>query len=51
MDIDMKDFEEAMKTSVEWFQKNCNPHQRIIIEADGVKLVSDEVAYPLNPVD
>lgn len=28
MESDIKDFKEAMKTAVEWFQKNCNPHQK-----------------------
>lgn len=44
----LKEFEAAMKTAVEWFRENCNPHQRIIIEADGVELVSGEMAFPVE---
>lgn len=46
-----KDFEDAMRPAVEWFQKNCNPHQRIIIEMDGVELVSGEMAFPVDVPD
>ena len=48
---DLKEFEMAMQLAVEWFQKNCNPHQRIIIEADGVELVSGEMAFPVEVPD
>lgn len=51
MEIDMKEFQEAMKTAVEWFQKNCNPNQKIIISGDRVELVSGEMAFPVEPVD
>lgn len=44
-------FHKAMAPAVEWFKKNCNPHQRIIIEADGVELVSGEMAFPVEAVD
>lgn len=47
----LKEFEKAMKTAVEWFRKNCNPHQRIIIEMDGVELVSGEMAFPCEVPD
>ena len=51
METDMKEFQEAMKTAVEWFQKNCNPHQKIIISGDGAELVSGEMGFPIEPVD
>lgn len=47
----LKEFEAAMKTAVEWFRANCNPHQRIIIESDRVELVSGEMAFPVEIVD
>lgn len=43
---ELKEFEKAMEQAVRWFQKNCNPHQRIIIEMGGVELVSGEMAFP-----
>lgn len=46
-----KDFEDAMRPAVEWFQNNCNTHQRIIIEMDGVELVSGEMAFPVDVPD
>ncbi len=48
---DFEEFKKAMKPAVEWFQKNCNPHQRIIIEMDGVELVSGEMAFPVEVQD
>lgn len=47
----LREFEKAMRPAVEWFQKNCNPHQRIIIEMDGVELVSGEMAFSLEVPD
>lgn len=47
----LKEFETAMKPAVEWFRKNCNPHQRIIIESDGVELFSGEMAFPVEIKD
>lgn len=47
----LKEFEAAMETAVKWFQENCNPHQRIIIESDGVELVSGEMAFPVEIKD
>lgn len=47
----ISEFEKAMSPAVTWFHKNCNPHQRIIIEADGVELVSGEMAFPVEVVD
>lgn len=51
MKDDMKEFQEAMEAAVEWFQKNCNPHQKVIISCDGVELVSGEMYFPVEPVD
>lgn len=48
---DLEQFKKAMQPAVEWFQKNCNPHQRIIIEMDGVELVSGEMAFPVEVPD
>lgn len=47
----MEEFMEVMKPAVEWFQKNCNPYQRIIIEMDGVELVSGEMAFHVEVPD
>lgn len=51
MQDNMKEFQEAMKTAVEWFRNNCNPYQKIIISGDGVEMVSGEMAFPVKPVD
>lgn len=48
---DFDGFKEAMKPAVEWLQKNGNPHQRIIIELDGVELLSGEMAFSVEVPD
>lgn len=48
---DMDEFEKATDPAVQWFKENCNPHQRIIIEMDGVELVSGEMGYPTDIPD
>jgi len=46
-----REFTEATRPAVEWFNENCNPHQKIIIEMGGVELVSGEMAYPTEIPD
>lgn len=45
------EFIEAMQPAIEWFNKNCNPHQRIIIEAGSVELLSGDMAFRFEVVD
>ena len=45
-----KEFTEATRPAVEWFNENCNPHQKIIIEMGGVELVSGEMANSTPPI-
>lgn len=48
---DMEEFKKAMEPAIRYFQNNCNPHQRIIIEMDGAELVSGEMAYSVEVPD
>lgn len=50
-EYDLREFKNVMSPAVEWFQKNCNPHQRIIIEMDGAELVSGEISFPVEVPD
>lgn len=47
----MQEFKKAMEPAVEWFKKNCNPHQRVIIEMGGVELVSGDMAFSFEVPD
>ena len=47
----LKEFENNMKTAVEWYRKNCNPNQSIVIDNYGVRLVSDEMFLPIKEKD
>lgn len=48
---DMEEFKKATEPAVKWLKENCNPHQQIIVEMDGVKLVSGDMAYPCEIPD
>lgn len=48
---DIEEFKKAAQPLMEWFQQSCNPHQQIIIEMSGVKLMSVEMAFPLEVPD
>lgn len=46
-----KEFEEALAPAIEWYKKNCDPHQTIIIEAGIARLTSDEMGVPFEVAD
>jgi len=46
-----EEFKKATESAVKWFNENCNPHQRIIIEMGGVELVSGEMAFETEVFD
>lgn len=41
--MDLGELERASKELLEFFVKNCNIHQSIIVDAQGVRVVSDEM--------
>ena len=45
------EFKKAMEPAVKWFNENCNPHQKIIIEMGGEELVSGEMAFSAEILD
>lgn len=47
----LEEFEKALRPAVEWLHKNGCPHDRIIVEYDGVELVSGEMAFPVEVPD
>lgn len=47
----MEDFERVIAPVIEWYKKNCDPHQMIIIEAGVARLTSDEIGIPFETVD
>lgn len=47
----MEEFEKAVAPAIAWYQKNCDPHQAIIIEAGIARLVSDELGVPFETGD
>jgi len=47
----MEDFERVVAPVITWYQKNCDPHQMIIIEAGVARLTSDELGVPFESAD
>lgn len=47
----MEDFERAVAPAIEWYKKNCDPHQMIIIEAGIARLTSNEMGVPFEVAD
>ncbi len=45
MQINQKEFEEAMKPAIAWLNKNTDAHCKIIIDYTGAELVSGENAF------
>lgn len=48
---DLDEFREAVKPAVNWLQKNCSPHHKIIIEMNGAELVGGEMAFSVEVPD
>ncbi len=48
---DLEEFKKVMQPAVEWMQKNCCPHDKVIIQYDGAELVSGEMAFSVEVPD
>ena len=51
MDNDQKMLEELKKVAqplYSWFIENCDFHQSIVIDEDGIKLMSDTIFIPVK---
>lgn len=44
--MDINELKEAARALCDWFKKNCCIHDHIVINADGVKIVSDTMFIP-----
>lgn len=47
----IEQFAELVKPLQQWMLKNYNPHSKIIIEAHGATIVTDELFIPLKVGD
>ena len=45
------ELKESSKPLIDWIKKYGNPHTTIIITEDGVKVVSDELYFPIATLD
>ncbi|MGP1365878.1 MAG: hypothetical protein ACTTKW_00965 [Schwartzia sp. (in: firmicutes)] len=46
--MDMREFKKVCLPVAEFMQKNCSPHEAIIITGEQVKLVSEEIGFPVS---
>lgn len=47
--MDCKEIEKQIKEIVEWMNKNCSPHDVIVITSDRFDLLQGTVGKPIEP--
>lgn len=48
---DMEEFKKAAQPLIEWVNKNCNPHERVVVEMGYAQLVSEEMGFSFEVLD
>ena len=43
----LDNIEDKLKDSIDWVRANLNPHQKLEITLDGIRIVSDDLYVPL----
>ena len=49
--VDTQELLTSCKGACEWVKNNLNPHQQLIITRDSIKILSDDIGIPLEPID
>lgn len=48
---DMEEFKKAVQPLIEWVNKNCNTHERVVVEMGYAQLVSEEMGFSFEVPD
>lgn len=48
---DMDGFKQAAQPLIEWVNKNCNPHEKVVVEMGYAQLVSEETGFSFEVTD
>ncbi len=47
----MERFKQVVQPLVEWANKNCSPHERVVVEMEYAQLVSEEMGFSFEVPD
>lgn len=48
---DMEGLKKAAEPLIEWINKNCNPHEKVVVEMGYAQLVSEEMGFSFEVPD
>lgn len=48
---DMDGFKKAAHPLIEWVNKNCDPHEKVVVEMGYAQLVSEEMGFSFEVPD
>ena len=48
---DMEEFKKAAQPLIEWVNKNCNPHEKVVVEMGRAALTSEEMGFTFEIPD
>lgn len=48
---DMDGFKQAVQPLIEWVNKNCNPHEKVVVEMGYAQIVSEEMGFSFEIPD
>ncbi len=48
---DMREFKKAVQPLIEWVNKNCDPHEKVIVEMGNAQLISAEMGFTFEIPD
>ena len=48
---DMEEFKKTVQPLIEWVSKNCNPHEKVIVEMGFAYLASEEMGFTFEIPD
>lgn len=48
---DMDGFKQAVQPLIEWVNKNCDPHEKVVVEMGYAQLISEEMGFSFEVPD
>lgn len=48
---DMEEFKKAVHPLIEWVNKNCDPHEKVVVEMGNAQLISAEMGFTFEVPD
>lgn len=48
---DMEEFKKAVQPLIEWVNKNCDPHEKVVVQMGNAQLISAEMGFTFEVPD